>query len=1170
MTMQAVNRSALPTGFQVIHANKLEDLRAVTVELIRKFPLAPLENEVFLVHSNGIAQWLKLALARDADDPELPGNGIAAAMEFSLPSRFLWNVYRTVLGEDQVPEQSPFDKDRMTWRLLRLIPELADEPVFEPLQRFLQGSEAERRQYQLAERVADLFDQYQVYRADWLDDWASGEDLIRVPGNDTKPVPDEQRWQPALWRHLIDDIEASVANTSRAEVHTRFLETARTLNDSNRPRGLPRRVIVFGLSSLPQQTLDVLSALGQCCQVILCVHNPCQYHWADIIEDKDLLRAERRRRDRKPGTPSTLDDHNLHLHAQPLLAAWGKQGRDYIRLLDGYDAPEHYAHWLDRVDLFRPSDGDSLLNQLQNDILDLNPVHEATRNAESNSNDTSIVFHSTHSPLREVEVLHDQLLAAFSADDSLKPQDIIVMVPDINAYAPHIEAVFGQLDPDDDRYIPYTISDQGQRHQSPVLVALEALMSLPESRLGVSDVLDLLDVAPLRHRFGLTEDDLPQLHDWIRGANIRWGLDDAHRASLDLPEGLFRNSWLFGLQRMLLGYATGDGGAWQGIEPFSEVGGLESRLAGQLNLFLEQLQQYWARLREARTPDEWAGILNQLLRDFFEEPEGDDVLLFTQLETAVEQWLDACHEAQLDTPLPLHVVRDVLLEQLDQGGLSQRFLAGKVNFATLLPMRAIPFRRVCLLGMNDGDYPRTQPPMDFDLMARDYRPGDRSRREDDRFLFLEAFLSARDQFYISWIGRSIHDNSERPPSVLVAQLRDHIDTIRPVPEGGPALTHALTTEHPLQPFSTHYFRDDASLFTFAREWRAALDRDAPIEPASLPSLDSLPASVFEQPLSLVQLSQCLRQPVAVFFQQRLGVYFERNELESEDEEPIVLDGLARWKLTDTLIQGVLRQTDDRENLPARLLETAQRAIGRGELALSESLADLQVRQAIAPLPELFDRYQAKLAAFPEVEALTPLRLSIEVGDDTLWLEDWVRDLRVDGQGERIQVHLSSSNLTSPDRRYRWHQLLRPWVTHLAANAVRGPVTTHVLSQAGDVAFTGSDASAAEARLQDMMQLWLDAHRTPLPVAPKTAFAWLGAENKGEDAMQRAARGAYESQFKSTGEADESAYLQRLYPDFDGLSQSGEFARLVDRLYRPIRDNVHGASSASARAAKDTP
>lgn len=1158
----------VPAGFQVIHANKLEDLRTVTVELIRQFPLSPLEDDVFLVHSNGIAQWLKLALAHDRDDPDLPGLGIAAAMQFSLPSRFLWQVYRAVLGEDAVPEESPFDKRRLTWRLMRMLPAIIEDPVFAPLKRFMEGAQSERRRFQLSDRIADLFDQYQVYRADWLDDWAGGDDVIRVKGAQVRSVPDGQLWQPALWRLLIADIEQSGANTSRAEVHNRFMAVSAGLTPQTRPKGIPRRVIVFGLSSLPQQTLEVLSRLGRCCQVVLCVHNPCEFHWADIIEDRELLKAERYRRSKRPGTPDVLDDSNLHLYAHPLLAAWGKQGRDYIRLLDEYDEPAQYDAWLERVDLFREAEGDGLLSAIQNDILKLRAPGEASRPQQQDDQaDPSIVFHGTHSPQRETEVLHDQLLAMFSADPTLKPQDIIVMVPDINAYTPHVEAVFGAIDRDDSRYIPYTISDQGQRHQRPALVALEALLSLPESRLAVSDVLDLLDVPLVRERFGLSEDDLPRLHDWISGANIRWGLDAGHRAALDLPDDLYRNSWLFGLRRMLLGYAVGDGEAWQGIEPYAEIGGLESRLAGQLDAFIQVLQKYWQMLSESQSPEDWARVLKDLLSELFAEPEGDDVLVFTRLEDGVEIWLDACRDAGLEEALPLHVVRDVWLESLEQGGLSQRFLAGKVNFATLLPMRAIPFRCVCLLGMNDGDYPRTQPPMDFDLMAGDYRPGDRSRREDDRFLFLEALLSARDTLYISWVGRSINDNTERPPSVLVSQLRDHIDAIRPSSDDADMpLSTALTVEHPLQPFSTAYFpsADTSSpLYTFAKEWRAAHrghEEKRETEDQSS-ALGTVPADIPSQPLTLTTLVQLLRGPVDVFFQNRLGVYFDDHAIESNDDEPFVLDGLERWQLTNRLVQDVVRLHDDQMPLADRLQADAARSVARGELALSDGLAAFQIEQAVAPLPDLYARYQQLTAQYPEPEPLMPLRITIEAGDRPIVLEDWVRDLR-HADGQRAFITLSSSNLVK-DRKYRWQHLMRPWVAHLAGNCVAGPVSTHVLSQAGDVAFAPMEPEEAREHLKTLMQFWFDALSKPLPVAVRASFAWLSAVDKGEEAATRSARSVYESQFKSSGEADESPYLQRVFPDFDSLWQEGEFAHYAEQLYGPVRAYLQTGSKANS-------
>ena len=283
----------LSPGLIVIHGNRIEELRALAVDWMRRHPLRPLENEVLLVQSNGIAQWLKLALA------EREGCGIAAALDVGLPARFLWQAYRSVLGSEAIPQQSPLDKAPLTWRLMRLLPSLLAGEAFAPLRRFLADDGDLRKRYQLAERLADLFDQYQVYRADWLADWAEGHDRLRTSRGGEQELGDESSWQPALWRALLAEVGDEHLAQSRAGVHPRFV--ARLNELSSPPPGLPRRITVFGISSLPAQVLEALAAIARFSQVMLYAHNPCQHHWGDIVEDKDLLRHEYRRQQRKPG-----------------------------------------------------------------------------------------------------------------------------------------------------------------------------------------------------------------------------------------------------------------------------------------------------------------------------------------------------------------------------------------------------------------------------------------------------------------------------------------------------------------------------------------------------------------------------------------------------------------------------------------------------------------------------------------------------------------------------------------------------------------------------------------------------------------------------------------------------------------------------------------------------
>ncbi|SFR48494.1 DNA helicase/exodeoxyribonuclease V, gamma subunit [Marinobacter gudaonensis] len=1186
--------SAIEPGFHAIHANHLEDLRRAVVYLCRQNPMPPLQSETFLVQSNGIAQWLKLALAEKRTDDGVEGGlGIAAGMEFLFPARFIWQAYRAVLPDGEVPEQSPFDKSRLVWRLYRLLPELVgQDDAFTPLARFLDGSDTDLRNFQLAEKVADLFDQYQVFRADWLAAWEQGKDVVISARGEERPLEAETLWQPLLWRALVQDVGAE-AHTSRSQIHTRFMEQGQRLSQPANPGRLPGRIVVFGVSSLPRQALEALYVLSRFSQVVLCVHNPCQYYWADIISDRELLKAERKRGAAHPVLATIDDPDQLHQHANPLLAAWGKQGRDYIRLLDEFDNPDEYRASFQtpgqKIDIFTDH-GDPasprLLHQLQNDIHNLTPLQEIRdqQRTVDLAADHSLVFHDAHSPQREVEILHDQLLAAFNADDTLRPRDVIVMVPDINVYAPHIQAVFGRYAPGRRRHIPFTISDQGQRHHEPVLIALETLMSLPRSRFGVSEILSLLEVPGIRDRFDIREDEISLARRWVEGANIRWGLHGQHRASLDLPAELERNTWQAGLRSMLLGYGMGDDEPWAGVEPYGEIGGLQASLAGRLADFVHQLEALWQALQSQRTPADWEALFSNMLVGFFDKVEGQDLLLLNRFRRQLEQWLEDALAAGLgEQTLPLNIVKDVLLQGLDEGGLNQRFLAGKVNFATLMPMRAIPFRRVCLLGMNDGDYPRSRPPVDFDLMAQDYRPGDRSRREDDRYLFLEALLSAREQLYISWVGRSIRDDSERPPSVLVGQLQDHLDSLWKV-AGQPTMkvVEALTTRHPLQPFSRDYFPkangegegdharprplaevlEARRLFTFEREWRSAHGVDTAEQ-----SHQPLPYLAPEEPISLNDLANFLKRPIEIFYQRRLQVRFEAVEDEDTDNENFDLNGLDRWRLDNELIQEGVVKAASEEELHERLEITLDRMARRGELGMGVTEHRLRTELA-GRLPNLFERYRRALVDWPEAVA-EPLPFEVRHQTDLGSVEvvDLIDNLRCNPQGQLCRLVIAGSSLLSSagnGKKVRYANLLRDWLIHLAGQLGGQPFETVILGKEEDrkFHFPAMTPEQARAPFHAILARWMEATTRALPLHCEAGFAWVTSYYGGKKYLGDHERAISEAEtaYLTALERD-TGYLRGSFDSPEALMASGEFEALLHDLYVPLWEAEQGKSAA---------
>lgn len=1157
--------SVIQPGLMVLHSNRMEVLRDGLLQWLDQHPLDPLETDIITVQSNGIAQWLRSTLARSGPDG---GPGIAAALDTPMPSRLMWALYRRVLGESAVPESSLLDERPLTWRLMRLLGKL-EGAVYQPLAHFLEDDPDLRKRHQLAQRLADLYDQYQVYRADWLADWQAGRDELRGSSGQPRPLEADQRWQAALWRQVLEDVGAQGTAVGRAAVHERFVQTLRQWSQDDGRPDLPRRIVVFGVSSLPRQSLEALIQAARWTQVLVCVHNPCEFHWADIIEGRTLLRRVRRHQPLRPGRPEVLEEDQLHDHAHPLLASWGRQGRDYIALLEALEEESIGTNEMEAppfmvAPAFAGAEQATLLGLLQDDIRSLRALPEVRAEGRvAAAADRSIQFHQAHSALREVEVLHDQLLAAFDENHDLQADDVIVMVPDIEQYAPYIEAVFGLYGPQDSRHIPYFIVDRGPGRVNTVADAVERLLALPLSRVTVGDVLDLLDIAAVRQRFELGEEDIAVLRDWIQSANIRWGLDPGHRQSLGLamsPELADLHTWSFGLRRMLLGYATGEGEAWNDIAPHADVAGLDAERVGTLALILEKLLHYARELARPAPPAQWVERLRGLLDDFLLAP--DDVAAYTveQLLQALDTWLDECEASGFDEALTLQVVGGHWLSCLQGAGMAQRFTSGAVTFATLMPMRAIPFRHICLLGMNDGDYPRPRQPAQFDLMEKDYRPGDRSRRDDDRYLFLEALLSARECFYVSWVGRSIVDNTERPPSVLVGQLRDHLAAVWQGHDAGAGLLAQITTEHPLQAFSPQYFQDasaGARLFTFAHEWRAQTGEDAGVGGLQ----PGLPVLEREDVLSLAELKAFLEHPVREFFRQRLQIRHEEGETVAE-EETFVAGGLENWQLHHALIQAARKPLEAGED-PWPACEAALTRMERsGELAFGGA-GQLQAERCRELLRPMLEEYRQRLAQWPQLlDVSTELQHACA---GTPGVSGWLHGLRTRDDGSLLNLDMQATQLTSGSKRqWRDEKLLGHWVTHLAANSMGLPLTTMVLSPAGSARFLPIESSQAAAWLDTLLQAWSEGMRRPLPIKAEFAHPVLthipldaGSIDPQtrhtlleSDALTTAVERCYQETWAQAGRRD-ALYEARAYPDLDALFAGGELVSWALTLYAPL-------------------
>jgi exodeoxyribonuclease V gamma subunit len=1130
--------------FTVYHSNQLDTLKILLVHLIRSERLDdPFEAEQILVQSSGMAHWLKMELAKE--------QGVAANLEFTLPATFIWRLFSDVLGD--VPQRSAFNKEAMVWRLMRLLPKMIEQSEFAPLRHYLEDDDAELKQYQLAEKIADIFDGYLVYRPDWIESWESGT----LVGSETL-----HPWQPILWQCLYrDTIASGQSYHHRANLYQQLIE--RLCRSDATPTSLPKRVFIFGISALPPRYIDALKALSEHIDIHLMLTNPCQYYWGEIRDRKYLTRIDNLRR--KPyayrgdqlvcgsgvsplkGSVEANTEDILHVEqaiGNSLLASMGKLGRDHLYLLSQTETEEYEFF----IDIPR----DTLLHQIQADILHLEEHQDdqhltsSTHKQAITEDDRSLSLHVCYSPMREVEVLHDALLSLFDADDRLKPRDIIVMVPDINAYSPAIEAVFGNAPAE--RFIPFAISDRTADRESPILHAFMKLVQLPRSRCLASELLELLETPAIMTRFELSESDFSSAKQWVEQSGIRWGLDGQTALELGLPKTQ-QNTWEFGIQRMLAGYAMSEQAGLfepgdQPIAPYNEVQGIAAELAGKLSAFIGKIRYYRQALCQSRLIDDWRDLLHALLDDFFMVSVTEEITFHTIRETLIDfkqRLEDACYQQ----PISPEIMVQCLNAELFNTRVSQRFLAGQVNFCTLMPMRSIPFKVVCLLGMNDDVYPRSVPAEGFDLMSVQHRPGDRSRRDDDRYLFLEALLSAKSRLYISYVGRSIRDNSTCQPSVLVAELMEYChqnyclsgDELSGCDVSGERLVAHLTQIHPMVPYSPDAFLQYPG--SYAKEWLPAaseIRKNGTGQVIQTPSYndriilrDYLADMVLPLELDFAELHRFWRLPVQYFFNRRLQVVFDDPMSDVHDDEPFALNGLESYQLLEELVDLLLQTQQEEAEMELQTERFMKAKRARGQLP-------------VGPFGELeFNKHYETARALAETlsglcrQTVDEIEINYCVSggseSQSIRLVGWVARCYSTGL-VRYRVG-----------RIRAQDYLAAWLDHLAVAVMGQSSPTHLIGyerKNGVRHFVFApieDVLQAKIWLEELIQLYIQGMNAPLPYFPATALAgveagfnrkgeWQVDEEKSSQKMQEAFRG---SEF-TYGEGS-NIYIARMWPQW---------------------------------------
>lgn len=1054
-------------------SNRMENLVSALADVLREPLSSPLTSEVIVMQSKGMQRWLAMELAERF--------GVWANCDYPFPNAVVWRLFGQLLPD--IPESSPFSAEVMTWRIMGLLPPFLENEAFSPLRRYLAGERQALKRFQLAEKIADCFDQYTLFRPDMLLAWERGEWQAH------------EEWQALIWRELAREGEGRHRGRLKQE-YCGSLESGGTLGHA-----AAERIALFGISYLPTYHMEVLAATARVTEVNLFLLSPTREYWSDIVSNRAMARM-------------TAEERSLRFEGNPLLASLGRLGRDFsdmtIQIGDLASLQE---------DLYLDPGEDSLLHAIQSQILNLTGAGEGGLRRPLGGDDRSIQIHSCHSPLREIEVLHDNILHLLEREEGLEPRHILVMTPDIEIYAPYVATVFGG-ERDSDRKIPYSIADRSLASEGEVAALLLKLLDLAGSRLTVVQLLDILEQAPVRRRFGLGGEELEEIRRWLGETRVAWGMDEQDRIRRGLP-GYRENSWRAGLDRLLLGYAMPDDGGslFNGLLPYDAMEGAAPQTLGKLVDFVDMVADLAESLARPRTLEGWAERFRGMLADFIAHDDQTARELDT-VGVVLSAMAEVGQQSRFTEEVEPAVIRSWFASRLQQEQRGLGFMTGGVTFCAMLPMRSIPFRVVALIGMSDGAFPRQSRPPGFDLIATTPCRGDRSLRDEDRYLFLEALLSAREYLYLSYVGQSIKDNSLIPPSVLLSEFLDAIAR-EFEPGDGSSLEERLVTRHRLQAFSGEYFREGSPLFSYSRENCAALLEKCGGSPG--------PAGFMTAPLGepsdewrdlpLARLISFFRNPARFFLENRLGIRLEEMAGPLEEREPFTVHGLDSYSLRQELVQRAL-QGDD----PAGFLPMARaRGIlppGRHGRLLFDDAVDVvgtfarDVRTAMggeASLPRL--DFDLPLAGF---------RLTGRL--DSIWPERMVR--------------YRCAKLKAKDR-------LQLWLEHLLLNALQPegyPRETVLVMADGATSFRPVDD--AGTILATLLELYWQGLRLPLRFFPVSSMEYA---HKLEWKLERAGK-AWKGWDKQKGEGDDPAF--RLC--FGGSDPfDDEFQRIAHVLLEPL-------------------
>lgn len=934
-------------------------------------------------------------------------NGFAGNIRYMLPAEWQWDQIRKLYTD--LPKSLPADAEPMKWAIYAILKGTDLVQEYPHIHRFAEkqeGSMKDQALLRFSAQISSMFDQYIIYRPEMVLRWQGGK------------INEEEQWQAKLWNSLQEiwrerGSEGIHFRKNKAELWSDGLEKIRSGDIET-----GKRLHVFNPGLLPEPVVRMLKAVG----------------------------------DRTDVTIYMISAHQPEPE-NPLLVSLGEEMAATTALCRQTGFEEE--------SLPPPDFPDSDLGRIQRSVAE-NCRHTGL---EKGTLPEGIRIHSCHSELREAETLHRYLLGLFSSRPDLNPDDVLVVMPDTQRYESAIHAVFGHSN-DGLPQIPYHAGSTASAGEYALHRSFLMLLSLPGSRFRFQDVMDLFQTPAVLEKAGLIDDESARVKRWMEENHVTWGADDSHRRESGQPGGSPR-TWQAAVRRVWLGQLlpAPAGDTFDGELCYHSLSGTaEYEVWAGFASFLSALTDFREATKRSLSSAEWVDQVEHLIQNVFSKKSLES-LEYSQISRSLKTIRDVAELSGFSEKVTWKLFADELKKLADtQRPAGARFTRG-VTFSTMVPVRSMPFRVIAMIGLNESDFPRTPTAPGFDLMARFPKPTERNRKNEDRNLFLESILSSKEEFYISYIGRSRQDNEAIPPSPIVGEWLEFLSGetgIKP---------EKLIREEPLTIFSPDHFRKGEIAPELHRT--SALSILTPGERPEGLVIDEDDGDEEEdvQATDLSDLTSFVRLPVRHFVTRTLGAVIPSSE---EEKPEFQLNALERHILFRKVFDWVLSERDD-----SALLEMVKQSGIVPEGWPGEQEVQSLIRSAGVALNPIRDAgFEPNITSI-DVDIRTNLfDLS---GSVTSFSEDRFLDIKISSLSGKL--------------------LTESWISHIVWNLSKGTDTLSTLCcelKKGDpklVRFTMPESP--EEVLGELIDLYREGQIRPLRFFPSTLYEYAVHAEKDE-------------------------------------------------------------------------